>query len=264
MRSSAVASRAPVSGIASLRSRKASSRAFTLIELLVVIAIIAILAAMLLPALKAAKDAAKKIVCMGNERQVGQALFGYVEESNDYLPLINAWSIGVSPYGWEYALAPYINSRADNGSAGNLLVYRILQCPTHTDAFARLAGTDARNTQTNMGMNAYFGFNSNTLTSYWRKLSKFAKPDSTIAETEGGYWSSGAAIFYPTGELNGFYLLKGASMHGGKGVHNGGNNILWLDGHTSQWMDVNLLAAAPYAAGGTSDSWCAGFFPTQP
>jgi prepilin-type N-terminal cleavage/methylation domain-containing protein/prepilin-type processing-associated H-X9-DG protein len=61
-------------------------RGFTLVELLVVVAIIAILAALLLPALAAAKAKAKRINCVSNLKQIGQALQMYVDDNSDSLP----------------------------------------------------------------------------------------------------------------------------------------------------------------------------------
>jgi len=59
---------------------------FSLVELLVVIAVISILAALLLPALQKARDQAKLIHCVSNEKQMATGLLSYADDYNKWGP----------------------------------------------------------------------------------------------------------------------------------------------------------------------------------
>src|SRR5262245_29890212 len=60
-----------------------SRKGFTLIELLVVIAIIAILAAMLFPVFAQAREKARQIACVSNEKQILNAMMQYTQDYDE-------------------------------------------------------------------------------------------------------------------------------------------------------------------------------------
>lgn len=72
------------------RFARSAMPGFTLIELLVVISIIALLVAILLPALSNARDAARRIVCASNQRQLAVASLVYMQDHDGFVPLIKS------------------------------------------------------------------------------------------------------------------------------------------------------------------------------
>src|SRR6476660_8482895 len=107
---------------------------FTLVELLVVIAIIGVLVALLLPAVQAAREAARRVACLNNITQLGLSLHNYEFHfetlppgvSNPEGPIRNepqgnhvSWIVRVLPYLEQNALSRRFDQAAGAYADGN-------------------------------------------------------------------------------------------------------------------------------------------------
>ena len=130
--------------------KKHRSGGFTLVELLVVIAIIGILVALLLPAIQAAREAARRTQCTNNLKQLGVALHNY-HDAHKVLPAAayctsantiahcHTWLATLLPFIEQQAWHDQINFNAWNHQGGNPAVLNdvvvgSLLCPSDPDS----------------------------------------------------------------------------------------------------------------------------------
>jgi prepilin-type N-terminal cleavage/methylation domain-containing protein/prepilin-type processing-associated H-X9-DG protein len=111
---------------ADMKTSIANRGGFTLVELLVVIAIIGILVALLLPAVQAAREAARRTQCTNNVKQIGLAMLNFESAKKVFptggthrWPDIQKYLTGGQPngpesqgLGWAFQILPYLEEQA--------------------------------------------------------------------------------------------------------------------------------------------------------
>ncbi len=132
------------------------SQGFTLVELLVVIAIIGILIALLLPAVQAAREAARRTQCGDNLKQIGVALQNYHDVNRSFPTMTVFGGGGSSPqpayhHTWLTALLPYMEQQPLYERTNKMTwawgqpimgtILPVLKCPSDSDYPNDTSGT---------------------------------------------------------------------------------------------------------------------------
>lgn len=126
------------------RSMRRAARGFTLVELLVVIAIIGVLVALLLPAVQAAREAARRTQCTNKLKQISLAMHNY-HDTHNALPFATTYvTPNTSKHTWLELILPFVeqgslydnlnfsvgNEHADNSELHNRR-FPFISCPSN-------------------------------------------------------------------------------------------------------------------------------------
>jgi len=226
-------------------------------QLLVVIAIIAILAAILFPVFAKAREKARQITCLSNEKQLGLAFLQYAQDNNEIFPQAH-WNNEV---GWAGEIYPYVKSAGaftcpDDPTQGvsnkdgtrsvpvsyamndGLSVYggcplSYMNAPSSTVELLETIGATVVVTQPDEDTNGY----TTTPPTSW---------ESNTADGGSDFkgWWGGNGDTYATGNM-------GGAADGGTAAHTGASNFLLCDGH-AKYINPNYVSVG-WCANNTTD-----------
>ena len=254
--------------------KRSSVRHFTLIELLIVIAIIAILAAMLLPALRSARETAKKAQCLANQKNIGLYVHQYALNHNQSTSVLSSWQtwykdLMISNNGFQANkessnnyMDPEMKKRLECLTGEGAAMSRIFKCPADT---TKGTASYARNDPQKGGTVRWNGSTPETNPRVVdTRLNKFRTPSDLILITDR--WDdshipgqacnegSGVRSAAENDTTNAFHIRRDTSVgvEGERktaGRHKGEAPILFVDGHVTTKDYLQTIPKAFYPSG---------------
>jgi len=241
--------------------------AFTLIELLVVIAIIAILIGLLLPAVQKVREAAARMCCQNNMKQLGLALHGYHDQKGNFPPGAQgavypqptpAGSGTIQGCSWIVFTLPFLEqdniyrlyrfdlayNSVENGALGGNIV-KTLYCPSGFDAKRFL---DPNTNMTSNPSTHYYGVMGPAGTTNPTNVTYngITYPYTVGSANSNGAWSAHGILSHyqeTTGSVSTFRTVKITDI---------------LDGTTNTLMLGELSAQLPLGQANQYRSWIRG------
>ena len=205
-----------------IRKIRPARRGFTLIELLVVISIIATLMSLVLPAVQSARQAARRLQCMNNMKNLGLAATNFAS-SRGGLPLLSEpapglasstgntlWAMQLLPFMDQAGAIEYITQQSTTAAANAAVTtvlsasYSILQCPDDSNHFRHSGGLSyGANmgyggwTCTTAGVSASYDFGSDHTAQAldWNSNKQSDDRDKQVARSTGVFWAPDADGF---------------------------------------------------------------------